>query len=169
MKKLTQEQKQLLYSIADRYRTSIPVSGNWRTETEHELNAICKELGVRKDTAKNIMKKYLGFTDREFIKAGLNSDKNSADKIYKVVSEIADRHGSAGEALNYVNDNAPSNLKKYINDRSKYIDDEEVELEDEDDEGNTFYYNDTVNTRIEYFYSPWNGRNFEVINLNEEM
>ena len=63
---LTPEQKESLYKIADRYCTSKPVSGSWDTEAEHELNAICKEMDFGRESAKEIMKRYLGFTDRMF-------------------------------------------------------------------------------------------------------
>ena len=68
-----------LWEIADRYNTSKPVSGNWDTETEHELNAISKELGISKQEAKDLMIKELGFDDSMF--NGINC---SLDKVEPV-------------------------------------------------------------------------------------
>jgi len=68
-----------LWEIADRYNTSKPVSGNWDTETEHELNAISKELGISKQEAKQLMIKELGFDDSMF--NGINC---SLDKVEPV-------------------------------------------------------------------------------------
>ena len=55
-----------LWEIADRYNTSKPLSGDWDTETQHELNAISKELGVSKEEAKQIMIRELGFDEDMF-------------------------------------------------------------------------------------------------------
>ena len=68
-----------LWEIADRYNTSKPVSGNWDTETEHELNAISKELGISKQEAKDLMIKELGFDNDMF--NGINC---SLDKVEPV-------------------------------------------------------------------------------------
>lgn len=68
-----------LWEIADRYNTSKPVSGNWDNETEHELNAISKELGISKQEAKQLMIKELGFDDSMF--NGINC---SLDKVEPV-------------------------------------------------------------------------------------
>jgi hypothetical protein len=52
-----------LYEIADRYSSSTPVSGNWDTETQHEMKAIMEELGVSEEEAKKLMINVLGFDE----------------------------------------------------------------------------------------------------------
>lgn len=52
-----------LYEIANRYCTSSPVSGDWDTETEHEMKAIMEELGVSESEAKRLMIDILGFDE----------------------------------------------------------------------------------------------------------
>ena len=54
-----------LDEIADRYSASKPVSGDWSSETEHELNAISNELRVSRQEAIDLMVNYLGFDEKE--------------------------------------------------------------------------------------------------------
>ena len=63
---LTDEEYDVLYDIAERYNTSYPVSGDWNTETIHEMNAISRELGISKYEAKRLMLDELGFTSDMF-------------------------------------------------------------------------------------------------------
>ena len=63
---LSDEDYDLLWEIADRYNTSKPISGDWRTEAKHEMNAISRELGVSKQDAKKLMIQELGFTPDMF-------------------------------------------------------------------------------------------------------
>lgn len=55
-----------LWEIAEQYNSSIPVSGDWDTETQHEQQTISDELGVSMDEAKNIMIDELGFDESMF-------------------------------------------------------------------------------------------------------
>ena len=58
--------REALWEIADRYVTSDPISGDWATETQHEMQTIQDELGVDEDTAKRYMIEVLGFEPEEF-------------------------------------------------------------------------------------------------------
>ena len=66
--------KDKLWEIAYRYNGADPVSGSWDTETEHELNAIARELHISKEEAKQLMIKELGFDEDMF--DGIKSSKN---------------------------------------------------------------------------------------------
>ena len=55
-----------LNEIAERYNTSYPVSGDWSTETEHELNAIAQEFKLPRQLAKKVMIDWLGFDPEDF-------------------------------------------------------------------------------------------------------
>lgn len=80
---LDPEEEELLYEIAERYNTSTPVSGDWDTETEHEMHAIMDELDCDEHDAKWIMKQYLGFEDDMFACTAVES---------AVSDEFADRY-----------------------------------------------------------------------------
>lgn len=69
-----------LYSIADRYTTTDPVSGDWSTEAIHEQKAIADEFGISMDEAKDIMITELGFSPDDFgsVEAGCHTDVESA-------------------------------------------------------------------------------------------
>lgn len=54
-----------LDEIAERYNTSVPVSGDWDTEVQHERAAIAEELGVSDEEAKQLMIDYLGFSEED--------------------------------------------------------------------------------------------------------
>lgn len=53
-----------LWDIAERYNTSIPVSGNWNDETSHEQKAIAKEFGISLGQAKKVMIDKLGYPEK---------------------------------------------------------------------------------------------------------
>lgn len=61
MSRITDDQIDKVFDIAERYGTSKPVSGDWDTEDEHEKAAIMKELGVSEADAEKIMVQLLGF------------------------------------------------------------------------------------------------------------
>lgn len=63
---ISEEEIDRLYEIAEMYNTSDPVSGDWDTETEHEMNTIAKEFEISLDDAKELMIEYLGFEDDMF-------------------------------------------------------------------------------------------------------
>lgn len=65
-KELSDEELDVVYGIADEYNVTSPVSGDWDTETEHEQNVIAEALGVSLEDAKEIMIKYLGFSEDMF-------------------------------------------------------------------------------------------------------
>ena len=60
---LTDDMKEKVWEIADRYNTSSPVSGDWATETAHEQRAIANELNISLSDAKQIMISELGFSE----------------------------------------------------------------------------------------------------------
>lgn len=64
--KLTEEQKEKVWDIANSYTTSKPKSGDWDEETEAEQKEISKALGVSMDEAKQIMIDELGFEEDTF-------------------------------------------------------------------------------------------------------
>ena len=72
-----------LWEIAERYNTSKPVSGDWSTETEHELNAIAEELGISKYSAQYLMISRLGFSEDMFD----NSDNEDSFTTEEAVQE----------------------------------------------------------------------------------
>lgn len=80
--------KEALWDIADRYVTSHPVSGDWSTETQHELQAIQDELGVDEATAQRYMIEVLGFSPEEF-EAGSTRE----DKVTQDVLDVLAKHG----------------------------------------------------------------------------
>ena len=63
---LSDEDRDKLDEISNRYVTSNPVSGDWETEVKHEQAAIAKELGVSMQQAKQIMIDELGFEEDQF-------------------------------------------------------------------------------------------------------
>ena len=75
---LTDEQKDIVWDIANRYSGSSPVSGRWEDETAHEQKAIAEELGVSLEDAKQIMIDFLGF-DPEL--EGMTFEEHWADDI----------------------------------------------------------------------------------------
>ncbi len=58
---LTDEQKDLLWEVIDKYNTSYPVSGRWEDETAHEQRTIADTFGISLADAKQIMIDELGF------------------------------------------------------------------------------------------------------------
>lgn len=74
-----------LWEVAERYNTSKPVSGSWDTEVEHEQKALSKELNISMDEAKQVMKDYLGFEDKDFKSS--SSTGSSSNKQYKPLSD----------------------------------------------------------------------------------
>ncbi len=63
---VTDEELEKVWEIAERYNSSRPLSGDWSTETKHEMNAIAKELNISKSLAKKIMIDELGFDEDMF-------------------------------------------------------------------------------------------------------
>lgn len=55
-----------LYNIAEKYNSSTPVSGDWDTETEAELNEIVQTFNITPESAKALMIYELGFTEDMF-------------------------------------------------------------------------------------------------------
>ena len=64
--KLTDEQKEKIWEIAETYTTSNPKSGDWATETKAEQKEIAKALGISLEEAKQIMIDELDFPEDEF-------------------------------------------------------------------------------------------------------
>jgi len=64
--KLTDEQKEKVWEIADSYTTSNPKSGDWDNETEAEQKEIAEALGISLDDAKQVMIDELGFEEDMF-------------------------------------------------------------------------------------------------------
>lgn len=58
---LTDEQRDLLWEVIDKYNTSYPVSGRWEDETAHEQRTIADTFGISLADAKQIMIDELGF------------------------------------------------------------------------------------------------------------
>ena len=56
----------ILEDIAEKYTTSQPVSGDWDTELDHELEEIAEALNVSEESAKALMINELGFTELDF-------------------------------------------------------------------------------------------------------
>ena len=63
---LTAEQQEELETIAEKYTTSNPVSGDWDTETASEQKDISDAFGISMDDAKQVMIDYLGFEEDMF-------------------------------------------------------------------------------------------------------
>lgn len=63
---LTDEQQEELQTIAEKYTTSNPVSGDWDTETASEQKDISDAFGISMDDAKRVMIDYLGFEEDMF-------------------------------------------------------------------------------------------------------
>lgn len=63
---LTDEQQAELETIAEKYTTSNPVSGDWDTETASEQKDISDAFGISMDDAKQVMIDYLGFEEDMF-------------------------------------------------------------------------------------------------------
>lgn len=79
---LSVEDQEKLYELADNYTTSNPVSGDWSSETAHEQQAIADEFGISLEDARNLMIKYLGFTDDMFeVTAAADPDMRNVDEI----------------------------------------------------------------------------------------
>lgn len=73
MKRVVRASSQLVYNlpeavmdVVDIYNSSTPVSGDWATETEHEMNTIAEAFNVTPETAKAIMINELGFEPADF-------------------------------------------------------------------------------------------------------
>ena len=64
--KLTDEQKEKIWEIAETYVTSNPKSGDWATETKAEQKEIAEALGISLEEAKQIMIDELDFPEDEF-------------------------------------------------------------------------------------------------------
>ena len=96
---IDEETMNALWDIADRYTTSHPVSGDWETETQHELQAIMDELGVDEATAQRYMIEVLGFSPEEFESA------NKQAAVEKEVLDVLAKNGydvSSEAVKNYV-------------------------------------------------------------------
>lgn len=96
---IDEETLDALWDIANRYTTSYPVSGDWESETQHELHAIMDELGVDEATAQRYMIQVLGFSPEEFESA------NKQAAIEKDVLDVLAKHGynvNTEAARNYV-------------------------------------------------------------------
>lgn len=96
---LSEEEQDLLWDIANRYNTSVPVSGSWKTETEHEINTIMNTFGISKKQAIQCMKKYLGWTDEEFehdhIKLGESEkvfNESEEDDLQQINFDLENNH-----------------------------------------------------------------------------
>ena len=59
----------ILWDIADQYNTSQPVSGDWDSETIHEMNTIADALNISTGSAKALMIHELGFDENDFVLA----------------------------------------------------------------------------------------------------
>jgi len=81
---LSEDEIARLYEVVDKYNTSVPVSGDWATETEDEQRTIAKEFNVSLDEAKQIMIDILGFEpDDTFVEA--------CDSIMSASDSLSDR------------------------------------------------------------------------------
>lgn len=92
---LSEDELDLVYDIADRYNASSPVSGNWDTETVHEMNAISDELGITPEEARQVMIDYLGFEDNMF---------NESVKLVEAESMMPDYTGNGSWCIWYYNE-----------------------------------------------------------------
>ena len=79
-----------LWEIAERYNTSKPVSGDWSTETEHELNAISEELGISKYSAKYLMISRLGFSEDMFDDSDNKSSFTTEEAVQEAFPNISE-------------------------------------------------------------------------------
>lgn len=66
---LSQEDKDKLWAIADRYNTSTPVSGMWETEITHERKEIAKTFNISEEEAEQLMISELGFSKDQFVES----------------------------------------------------------------------------------------------------
>lgn len=87
---LSDDELDLVYDIADRYCVSSPVSGNWDTETVHEMNAISDELGITPEEAKQVMIDYLGFEDDMFSESVKPVNEKYRDYGYREITDERD-------------------------------------------------------------------------------
>lgn len=79
-----------LFSIADRYCVSSPVSGAWDTEVQHEQEEIAKHFNLSMEEAKQIMIEILGFDEDSFhspIEEELEDTDGWGDEIEYILSE----------------------------------------------------------------------------------
>ena len=58
---LSEDEKDELWDLIDKYNSSSPVSGDWDTETADEQKTIAEHFNISLDDAKQIMIDYLGF------------------------------------------------------------------------------------------------------------
>ena len=91
--------REALWDIADRYVTSDPISGDWTTETQHEMQAIQEELGVDEATAKRYMIEVLGFTPEEFEAASTRKDMIIQDVLHVLEKNGYDVNTEAAQNL----------------------------------------------------------------------
>ena len=88
---LSEEERNKLHEIAERYVTSKPVSGDWDTELVHEQEAIANELDVTMEDAKLIMIEELGFDPAEWdvsscsVTSSMKVDPSDESEIYEDV------------------------------------------------------------------------------------
>lgn len=156
-----------LWEIADRYNTSKPVSGNWDTETEHQLNATAKELGISKQEAKQLMIDELGFPEEEFknIKSSFTPEKIrnelggydiDPEPFLNIEFDVNEEDISAFASSWYVNMMGdPKNVKKVEYDSS--VDGTDEKLYNSDKEYNfdgayIITYNDGSTRRYGWYY-----------------
>ena len=88
-----------LWEIADRYNSSSPLSGDWDSETDHEMNAISKELGVSKDKAKQLMIDELGFDEDMFASTCIKSSE-----VDQLERQLKDREVSKDELIDWLSE-----------------------------------------------------------------
>lgn len=156
-----------LWEIADRYNTSKPVSGNWDNETEHELNAISKELEISKQEAKQLMIDELGFPEEEFknikssftpeqIRNELGGYDIDPEPFLNIEFDVNEEDISAFASSWYVNMMGdPKNVKKVEYDSS--VDGTDEKLYNSDKEYNfdgayIITYNDGSTRRYGWYY-----------------
>lgn len=79
-----------LYEVIDKYNaTSVPVSGDWDSETADEQRTIADAFGISLEDAKEVMIKILGFPeDDKFV--GASIDINADYNIYSGYDDIED-------------------------------------------------------------------------------
>lgn len=116
---LDQASQDKIWDIAEGYNTSVPVSGDWSTETEHELNTIKNELGISEKQAAWIMIYLLGFDPDEFesiinastqtdIKANLSEEDyaRGEEMMNSMLEDAANNISGEGDIIDiYENDN----------------------------------------------------------------
>lgn len=92
---LTNDELDRVWEIAERYNTSSPVSGDWDSETSHEMHTIADELNISVADAAQIMIDELGFNRSDF--ATLSSTKVTGRRSKKVeCADYVDVNGHLG-------------------------------------------------------------------------